>query len=179
MCYTSEKMVHLRTTFAKAHEALVQRGIDHALIGGFALATFGVNRATQDIDLIADEENRQQIVDALIAVGFKLRTETGEVLHFDGLGRVDILLAKRPLSRQMLNSAKVFKQHGMKCVSAEGIIGLKIQAYSNDPRREMQDKADIQALMKANADLNWEEVKKYADLFNQWQEIERLRKLVT
>lgn len=35
-------------------------------------------------------------------------------------------------------------------VDVEGLIGLKLQALVNDPRRRRQDEADIVALMRSN-----------------------------
>jgi predicted nucleotidyltransferase len=65
----------------------------------------------------------------------------------------------------------------IKCVKAEDLIGLKIQAYVNDPKRELQDKADIAALIDRSRDLDWERIKEYADLFSEWPTLERLRRL--
>jgi hypothetical protein len=55
------------------------------------------------------------------------------------------------------------------------LIGLKIQAYKNDSSREFQDKADIQFLIKTQADLNWDLIKSYADLFEEWEVINEIK----
>jgi predicted nucleotidyltransferase len=65
---------------------------------------------------------------------------------------------------------------GIKCVGPEDLIGLKIQAYKNDPRRELQDRADIQRLIETTPSLDWERIKDYADLFSEWPTIEDLRR---
>lgn len=74
----------------------------------------------------------------------------------------------------MLKQANENRELGVYVVRPEDIIGLKIQAYKNDPARELQDKADIQKLLQL-PDLNLEQVKKYSDLFNEWPTIEKLR----
>jgi hypothetical protein len=61
-------------------------------------------------------------------------------------------------------------------VRPEGIIGLKIQAYKNDPDRELQDKADIKSIINCYSNLDWALVKAYADTFGEWQTIESFRK---
>ena len=67
---------------------------------------------------------------------------------------------------------------GIHCLSAEAIVGLKIQAYKNDPTREYQDKADIQSLIvKHGSTLDWNEIKTYADLFQEMPFLEKLRSL--
>ena len=136
----------LRETIDKAHDALLGGGVDHALIGGIALATLGLNRATADVDLLIDGEQKDKAIMVLEQNGFKLKTSTKEVLHFEGFGYLDILLANRPISKEMLKNADLKANVGLKCVKAEDIIGLKIQAYVNDRNRELQDKADIKAL---------------------------------
>jgi Nucleotidyltransferase of unknown function (DUF6036) len=169
-------MIDLRKTLTLVSNLLKQNGIPHALIGGFALAVHGVNRATIDIDFLADGTRRHEIQKLMIENGFNLNFSSEEVLQFTGVGFVDILLANRPLSQQMLQNAKLEKNLSVYVLNVEDLIGLKIQAYSNDPSRELQDKADIQSLILKHPGLNWSTVQKYADLFNQWPTIEKLRK---
>ena len=121
-------------------------GVSHALIGGFALASYGQHRATADIDLLADGSKKELVKETLLQKGFILRHESEEVLQFDGIGFLDILLANRPLSLDMLKQAKLNKELNVYILQPEDLIGLKIQAYKNDPSRELQDKADIQKL---------------------------------
>jgi len=56
------------------------------------------------------------------------------------------------------------------------LIGLKIQAYKNDKSREFQDKADIQFLISSLENLDWDQIKKYADLFDEWEVISEIKK---
>ncbi|MCM2280717.1 MAG: hypothetical protein NDI61_02590 [Bdellovibrionaceae bacterium] len=168
-------MLDLRTTLITASDALKQQNIAHALIGGFALAFHGINRATADIDFLADGTKRSEILNALKSAGFVLHFESPEVLQFTGPGNLDILLANRPISQQMLKDANLQKKLAVYVLRAEDIIGLKIQAYINDPSRELQDKADIQQLLKRHPNLDWSRVKKLADIFDQWPTIEALR----
>jgi hypothetical protein len=57
----------------------------------------------------------------------------------------------------------------------EDLIGLKIQAYMNEPSREHQDKADIQFLIENVEEIDWSRVKSYADLFNQWEVVNEIK----
>ncbi|MFH1223852.1 MAG: hypothetical protein V1647_05880 [Pseudomonadota bacterium] len=166
--------MRLSQTIEKAHRALTLVGIDHAVIGGVALANLGINRATADLDLLIKGENRDAAIAALCKEGFNLGKHTDEVLHFDGVGYLDILLANRPLSKVMLQNAVVIGALKIKCLLPEDIIGLKIQAYSNDPSRELQDKSDIKALGTVNTKMDMAKIKKYADLFNKWEEVKAL-----
>lgn len=169
-------MINLRKTLQHAHSVLEKSGVSHALIGGFAMAIYGHHRTTVDIDLLAEGSKKELIKKALLSEGFILIHESEEVLQFSGLGYLDVLLANRPLSQKMLDQAKKNPELGVYVVQPEDIIGLKIQAYKNDPSREMQDKADIQRLLKFPK-IDLQLVKKYADLFQEWPAIEKLRNL--
>jgi hypothetical protein len=166
----------LKQLLKHAHDILTQAQIDHALIGGIALGAYGVQRFTNDIDFLIAGELRLQTRAAFIQYGFSVYYESVEVLQLEGSGQIDILFANRPISRQLIADAKPIPGFGIKCVSAEGIIGLKIQAYKNNPKREFQDKADILALIEKNEQLDWSLLKTYADHFNEWGTIEEMRK---
>ena len=63
-----------------------------------------------------------------------------------GFDRVDLIHAQRPIARALLSAAPLarYLDLALNVVDVEGILGLKIQAYSDDPRR-LRDLADIQA----------------------------------
>lgn len=164
----------LRDTLVSAHKTLLTADVEHALIGGLALAMLGIHRTTFDVDFLIDGKKRDKATLALKNNGWTLEMETQEVLHFRGRGSVDLLLANRPLSLEMLSQARVASQ-GLRCVSPEGLIGLKIQAYSNDRDREFQDKADIKSLVKKYPNMDWKKIKEFADLFGEWDFVSSLR----
>ena len=139
------------------------------------MAHYGIQRATGDIDFLIDESDKKNTVMMLEKLGFKIFHQTDDVVQLEGPGSIDFLLAKRELSRKMLQEAKAIEPFNIKCISIEGLIGLKIQAYNNDPKREFQDKADILSLIEQYPHMNWEQVKRYADLFNAWKDILELK----
>jgi hypothetical protein len=165
----------LRDIVLLAHRLLDEAGADHALIGAMALAHLGVHRATMDVDLLVDARRIVDAKSALQSGGFKLLDEGPETLHFGGIGTLDILLARRELSLEMLDRARPAPKLGMKCATAEDIIGLKVQAYVNDPRRRLHDLADIQALIRTQRNLEWERIRRYADLFGEWSTLQALK----
>lgn len=169
-------MISLRKTLSEAHEALTAQSVSHALIGGFALAAYGQHRATADIDFLADGTKRELIRSSLESRGFVVVNETSEVIQFQGVGYLDILLANRPLSQKMLSHAIENQELGIYVVRPEDIIGLKIQAYKNDRSRELQDKADIQKLLEL-PDIDLGLVRTYADLFDEWAAIQMLMRM--
>jgi hypothetical protein len=123
-----------------------------ALIGGLALASHNVIRATQDIDLLTDSEKAEDIDRELVAIGYQClhrSPDAGNYLRGDE--RVDFIYASRPAARGLLsNAATIQTAFGeVRVVSTEGLIGLKLQGFVNNPRRT-QDLEDIKALMAAN-----------------------------
>jgi DNA repair ATPase RecN len=168
----------IKDTLSLAAEALSECGADFALIGGFALAAHGVVRATQDIDFLVDGKKKSEVHAALQQKGFKLDHRTDEVMHFSGKGQLDLLFANRELSQKMIQNAVKINNFPVPVVRVEDLIGLKIQAYKNEQRRELRDKADIQALMESNAKINYGLVKQYADLFGEWRFIQSLRDML-
>lgn len=168
----------LRKTLKFVHDLLSTNTVDHALIGGLGLACYGSTRATVDMDLLIYEEDKLRVQELLTKNGFDLQNESKEVLQFSGMGYVDLLIARRPISRDILRLSNSNGPEGINFVRAEDLIGLKIQAYMNDSTREFQDKADIQFLIDSQSDLDWKLIKKYADLFNEWEVIDEIRKKV-
>ena len=171
-------MVSLRKTLETSQALLDAEGISYALIGGFALASHGVARATQDIDLLIDGARARDARRALEAGGFKLVHESDEVQQYTGVGYLDLLFARRPLSLEMLSAAQVSPTMRIKVIGPEDLIGLKIQAYKNDVKREFKDKADIQLLIEKSEALDWDRIKKYADLFGEWPTVVEMRRRV-
>lgn len=167
--------MNLKDLLQYTHQILNDVQIDHALIGGIALGARGVQRFTNDIDFLVSGDDRLALKAAFLKHGFRVFFESEEVMQFDGVGNVDTIFANRSLSKAMLESAESLPHFSVKCVSTEALIGLKIQAYMNDPKREFQDKADIQALIASNASLNWQKVEEYAELFQQWQVIREIK----
>jgi hypothetical protein len=170
--------MNIKDLLEQSHVLMAAAGIRHALIGGLALGARGVQRFTNDVDWLVHGDDRLLAKQAFLARGYTVHVEHAEVCHLVGPGNVDLLFANRPLSQQMIEDAQEVPGFGCKCLGPEAIIGLKIQAYVNAPKRALRDKADIQALIEANQNLDWAVIRRYADLFGEWPEVERIRQLV-
>lgn len=168
----------LRKTLKFVHELFLQAGIEHSLIGGLGLACYGSTRATIDLDLLIYELDKDRAQKLLVENGFTLVNQSTEVLQFSGLGYVDLLIARRPISKEIMRMSNTNGPEGINFVRAEDLIGLKIQAYKNDKSREFQDKADIQFLIESQDTLDWKLVQSYADLFDEWEVINEIRSRV-
>jgi hypothetical protein len=145
-------------------------GAPAALIGGLALSTHKVIRATQDVDLLVDEVHADALDAQLRALGYRCVHRSEDASNYlRGDERVDLLYARRPIARHLLETAATRSTPlgTTRVVSAEGLVAFKLQGLVNDPRRT-QDLEDIRALLKANlADLDMDELRGYFRLFER------------
>ena len=150
-----------------------------ALIGGLALASHKVIRATQDIDLLTDSEKAEEIDRELITLGYHCLHRSADAGNYlRGDERVDFIYASRPAARGLLsNATTIHTAFGeVRVVSTEGLIGLKLQGFVNNPRRT-QDLEDIKALVAANRQaLKMDEVREYFRLFDREALLEEILK---
>jgi predicted nucleotidyltransferase len=150
-----------------------------ALIGGLALASHKVIRATQDIDLLTDSEKAEEIDRELITLGYHCLHRSADAGNYlRGDERVDFIYASRPAARGLLSNATTVQTAfgEVRVVSTEGLIGLKLQGFVNNPRRT-QDLEDIKALVAANRQaLKMEEVREYFRLFDREALLEEILK---
>ena len=131
--------------------ALRQIGVRYALIGGLALASHNVIRATQDVGLLIEAEKADEIDAKLAELGYRCLHRSADAANYlRGDQRVDLLYAHRPVAKRLLGgAAELNTSLGNLCViSTEGLIGFKLQGLVNDPRRT-QDLEDIRALLRA------------------------------
>ena len=80
-----------------------------------------------------------------------------------------MLYAHRPLARQLLERAteRDTPMGRLRVISVEGLIGFKLQGFTNDATRT-RDLDDIRALLKIHrASLDLAELREYFALFNQ------------
>lgn len=154
--------------------------VNYALIGGLALLSAGVTRATTDIDLLVLIDDKDKV--KTIEKGYELRYETIDVLNFFGTevdkGRIDFIVAHRKHAKAMLQRAKKFNILGhpeVKVATIEDQIGMKVQSSSNDKERYFKDMSDIQLLIRNNKDkINIDLVKEYFKLFNREEDLEKV-----
>ncbi|MFO1402063.1 MAG: hypothetical protein U1F06_01460 [Steroidobacteraceae bacterium] len=145
-------------------------GVSYALIGGIALSPHGVIRGTADIDLLLEADDSAAVDAALAKLGYHCQhrsSDAGNYVRDDE--RVDLLYAHRPIARRLLATAigRSTPFGHLRVVSAEGLVGLKLQALVNNPRRT-QALEDIRALLKANrGSIDTRELREYFRLFDR------------
>jgi hypothetical protein len=132
--------------------ALEDAGIEYALVGGLAVAVWGVPRATQDIDMLVRPETVDAILATVAPLGYRIpalpmtfsdgmrlqrvsKIEGGVLLTID-LILVDANLEPAWSSRQSLP----FRGEQLRVISRQALIQMK--AAAGRPR----DAVDIQSL---------------------------------
>ena len=155
--------------------ALEKQKIPFAVIGGLAIFAYGGERATFDVDFLVHGDFKSEIKKIAEGLNLSVFADTSDVLQLSGATQIDIIFANRPLSQEMLLNTVKIPTLPFPVLQPEDLIGLKIQAFTNDRRREVIDKGDILTLMRLKTDLNFEKIKKYADIFDVWTEIQNLK----
>lgn len=143
--------------------------LKYAIIGGIAVNIHGFVRATQDLDLLMRGEDQDPVHEVLTTLGFAAIDKRPDIASYvRGNTRIDILFARRPISRKLLEQAVTADYRGasVPAISLEGLIGLKIQAFNDDQRR-LRDVIDMIELFKINRGrLDLDEVRTYFRLFD-------------
>jgi len=154
-----------------------------ALIGGFALPFHGVQRATGDVDFLADARGSAPLHDALLAAGARCLHRSGDAANYapgtSRLSPVDFIFARRQRAADMLHRATPRLLRGARLrvpvVDAEALIGLKLQALVNAPSRRAREQADIEAVFAAQgASLDVALLRDYYRLFDREGDLDRL-----
>lgn len=155
-----------------------------AVIGGFALGVLGVPRQTLDLDFLVHRDDLEKLDKALTILGYSRVFHSENVSQYrhrdSAWGSVDFIHAFRNISLAMLDRAENYPALGgkqsLKTTQPEDLIGLKVQAMSNDPERMAQERNDIERLMaRYGRRLNWDRIQEFYDLFGLGDEAKRLR----
>lgn len=148
-----------------------------ALIGGLGLAAHSVVRATQDVDFLVDRDDADFVHGILIGLGYECVHRSEDAANYvRGDQGLDLLYAHRPVARRLLAEAesRATTMGQVHVVSAAGLIGLKLQALTNDPSRR-RDLEDIRGLLLAQRDrLNMPELREYFALFDRMELLDEL-----
>ena len=149
-----------------------------ALIGGLALASHGVVRATRDVDFLIDADDADRLHDILLGLDYRCVHRSLDAANYlRGEDGFDVLYAHRPMARRLLSEAEQRQTAfgRLRVIGAEGLIAFKLQGYVNDPTR-VRDLDDLRALFKANAgQLDMDEVRRYFALFDREDLLEALK----
>lgn len=163
-------MPRLAEQLQEALQAFDSLATPPALIGGLALAAHQVIRATRDLDFLVAAEDGDRLHAVLTDLGYVCvhrSVDAGNYLR--GLEGLDVLYAHRPVARELLSSAqdRATPLGRLRVVSVEGLVGFKLQGWTNDPSRvrDLDDLKSLIGLHKATLDLD--QIRRYFVLFDR------------
>lgn len=160
---------------------LDDRGLRYALVGAFALSTYGLSRATQDLDLAVDAGARRDLVSLFESLGYEtLYCSEGYSNHvhpLSGLGRVDCIYVGEPTATSLFESATTAPIFGrtVRVPKPEHLAAMKVLAMRNDPRRTFQEMADLQFILSLPG-VDIAEVRKHFERYGLLEKFDELRK---
>lgn len=174
-----------RTVLSKLLTAFGKHNIRYALMGGFAMGLWGGSRSTVDLDFLVNLDDMSKVDEIMTGLGYELRHHSENVSQYVSplrvMGEVDFLHAFRRASLEMLQRAadkRIFNGSlTVKTLRPEDLIGLKLQAIKNNPKREENDLADIRMLIHIRKGiLDWELIKGYCKILGMENIYEKLRR---
>lgn len=127
----------------------------YAVIGGMALAIHGTPRMTEDIDAIVapfPDNSLTYDKEAMRAHRFyPQKSSTGTVIqlvHTKG-GGIELLAVDNPMREYALENAETYSLLGHKVpvIPADALVGMKVLAYSNNPKRTEKDRMDALSVL--------------------------------
>jgi hypothetical protein len=174
-----------KTVLSSLIKQFNDQNVRYGLMGGFALGLWGVARATVDLDFLIDKRDMGKVDTIMNELGYQIDFKSENVSQYrSGLkafGEVDFVHAFRDTSVEMLERTAEKNLYGgelkIHVLVPEDIIGLKLQAIQNNPKRREIDLNDIKALASVPGNtLDWKTIERYADLLGAKALIDEVRK---
>ncbi|HEX5715757.1 MAG TPA: hypothetical protein VF179_06335 [Thermoanaerobaculia bacterium] len=133
---------------------LEERGYRHAVIGGIALASYGLPRTTVDLDLVVESSAQDDLIRFLEARGYQTLNRSrgySNHLHSDpDWGSLDFVYAGGETAEKLFAECQRKPGPGgleVPVPKPEHLAALKVLAMKNDPARTFQELADIRFLL--------------------------------
>ena len=149
------------------------------------MGILGIMRTTMDMDFLVQKDDVEKVKVVLENYTYKCIYITENVSQYvsdiDSHGTLDFIHAFRPISLRMLTEKQIKTIYNgdmaIPVLKPEDIIGLKVQALANNPKREELDKGDIKAILeKYREHVDWSRLKEYFALFSLTEYYEELQK---
>jgi len=175
--------------FKKTLELLLndfsKNNIRYGLIGGFALGLWGINRTTIDLDFLIHRDDLDKLTEIMKLYEYECVYKTENVSQYVStikiFGEIDFIYTRGKISIKMLERAIEMDIFGgkmkIKVLKPEDIIGLKIQALVNNPKREANEYYDIELLINHfKKDIEWNIIEEYFKIFKLEKKYEEIKK---
>ena len=161
---------------------LAERGHLWAVVGGVALAAYGLARTTLDLDIVLDLSAQEDLLGFLESRGYTtLHYSAGYSNHRNPdprWGRIDCVYVKEETSRVLFAGCRL--SQGPRGIEIplprpEHLAAMKVLAIKNDPGRIYQDMADLRYLV-ALPGVDRFEVRRYFERHGLGERFDELEK---
>ena len=133
---------------------LEANGYFYGVIGGVALAMYGMPRTTVDLDLVVERAAQDELIRFVESLGYQtLHRSSGYSNHAHAdpsQGKLDFVYVRGETSEQIFSGCRRLKAPGgveAPVPRPEHLAALKILAMKNDPSRTFQEMADLRFLI--------------------------------
>ncbi len=159
---------------------LKEKEFRHAVIGGIALASYGMPRTTLDVDFIVELSAQDDLIGFLESRGYQtLHRSTGYSNHAHPdptWGSLDIVYVSGGTSQKLFAGTTVHRgPRGVEIPlpKPEHLAALKVLAMKNDPARTFQEMADIRFLLSLPG-VDRREIGSYFDRYGMKERFDEL-----
>jgi hypothetical protein len=162
---------------------LDEHGVPYALAGAFALAAYGLSRATEDIDFVVDARAQHNLIAFLESLGYDTiyssEGYSNHVHRLPAMGRVDCIYVRGSTATQLFEGARVVPLGGksLRVPRPEHLAAMKILAMKNDPTRTFQEMADLQHILGLPG-VDVKEVRGYFERYGLLENFDELRRIL-
>jgi hypothetical protein len=147
--------VNFGTVLGTLSEFFEERGFLYAVVGGVAIAAYGLPRTTVDLDLAVESRAQDDLILFLESRGYQtLHRSTGYSNHKHpdpDWDQLDFIYVKDETSRQLFAGCRILPGPGgrrMPVPQPEHLVAMKVAAMKNDPGRTFQEMTDIRFLLQ-------------------------------
>jgi hypothetical protein len=146
--------VDFTAVLGRVRGLLEEKGHRYALVGGLAMAAYGLPRTTLDLDLVADAAAQDDVVAGLEALGYEtLHRSSGYSNHAHpetAMGSIDFVYVRGETAERLFAAARLVPGPAgseIAVPSPEHLAAMKVLAMKNDPARTFQELGDIRHLL--------------------------------
>ena len=143
--------------FCQLNQAAAQGDLHFLVIGGHAVIHHGYARATQDVDILIQKEERDRWLETLSAFGYKLFHDGGTFLQLEASSPdawdLDLMLVNAETFRKFLAEAETDAIEGVavSMPNLKHLLALKFHALRHAKSdRVLKDTDDVVNLVRIN-----------------------------
>jgi hypothetical protein len=133
---------------------LEEQRIRFAVIGGVALASYGLSRTTVDLDIVVEATAQESVIGFLESLGYQtVHRSPGYSNHVHpetSWGSFDCVYVAGETAEKLFAACRVLPGPGgfqVPVPKPEHLAAMKVLAMKNDPARTFQEMADLRFLV--------------------------------